>query len=41
MGILRASLYYLFLTVTVIPYAFICLLSAPLPQHWRYRITIG
>lgn len=41
MGALRASLYYLFLTITVIPYAFLCLLTAPLPLHWRYRITIG
>jgi 1-acyl-sn-glycerol-3-phosphate acyltransferase len=37
----RASLYYLFLTITVIPYAFLCLLCAPLPLHWRYRITMG
>lgn len=41
MAWLRASLYYLFLTVTVIPYAFICLLWAPLPLHWRYRLTMG
>lgn len=41
MATLRASLYYLFLTITVIPYAFICLLAAPFPLHWRYRITIG
>lgn len=38
---LRASAYYLFLIVTVIPYAFLTLLAAPLPLHWRYRITIG
>jgi 1-acyl-sn-glycerol-3-phosphate acyltransferase len=41
MAWLRASLYYLFLTITVIPYAFLCLLCAPLPLHWRYRITMG
>lgn len=41
MNHVRATLYYLFLIVTVIPYAFITLLAAPLPLHWRYRITIG
>ncbi len=41
MAWLRASLYYLFLTITVIPYAFLCLMCAPLPLHWRYRITMG
>ena len=41
MAWLRASIYYLFLTITVIPYAFLCLLCAPLPLHWRYRITMG
>jgi 1-acyl-sn-glycerol-3-phosphate acyltransferase len=38
---LRATLYYLFLIVTVIPYAFLCVLWAPLPLHWRYRLTMG
>jgi len=38
---LRSTLYMLFLIVTVIPYAFLCLLWMPLPQHWRYRLTIG
>ena len=41
MNHLRASLYYLFLIVTVIPYAFLTLVTAVLPLHWRYRITIG
>jgi 1-acyl-sn-glycerol-3-phosphate acyltransferase len=41
MAWLRASVYYLFLTITVIPYAFVCLLWAPLPLHWRYRLTMG
>ncbi len=38
---IRSSLYAAFLVVTVIPYAFVCLLCAPLPLHWRFRITIG
>jgi len=41
MNHLRASLYYLFLIVTVIPYAFLTIVTAVLPLHWRYRITIG
>ena len=38
---LRSTLYMLFLIVTVIPYAFLCVLWIPLPQHWRYRLTRG
>ncbi len=38
---LRATLYYLFLIVTVIPYAILCVLWAPLPLHWRYKLTMG
>ena len=41
MAWLRSSAYMVFLTVTVIPYAFACLLCAPLPQPWRYRFTVG
>lgn len=41
MGALRAIIYQLFLLITVIPYAFLCLLCAPLPLHWRYKITVG
>lgn len=41
MNVIRASLYYLFLIVTVIPYAFISISTAVLPLHWRYRITTG
>ncbi len=41
MGSVRATLYYVVLAITVIPYAFLCLLAAPLPLHWRYTITIG
>ncbi|MFA5522535.1 MAG: lysophospholipid acyltransferase family protein [Castellaniella sp.] len=40
MPILRATLYQTFLVVTVIPYALLCLLWAPLPQRWRYRLTV-
>jgi 1-acyl-sn-glycerol-3-phosphate acyltransferase len=38
---LRATLYYLFLIVTVIPYAFLCVLWAPLPLQTRYQLTMG
>lgn len=41
MSILRAVLYMLFLTVTVIPYALACILWAPLPLRWRYKLTAG
>jgi 1-acyl-sn-glycerol-3-phosphate acyltransferase len=41
MAHLRAILYQLFLIVTVIPYAFACLLWSPLPLRWRYRLTMG
>ncbi|WP_425330947.1 lysophospholipid acyltransferase family protein [Allopusillimonas ginsengisoli] len=40
-SVLRAALYQLFLIVTVIPYAFACILWAPLPRPWRYRLTVG
>ena len=38
---LRSALYMAFLVITVIPYAFACILWAPLPLHWRYRLTVG
>ena len=38
---LRSALYMLFLIVTVIPYAFLCMLWFPLPLPWRYRLTMG
>lgn len=41
MAAIRSSLYMLFLTVTVIPYAFACILWSPLPLRWRYRLTMG
>jgi 1-acyl-sn-glycerol-3-phosphate acyltransferase len=40
-SVLRAILYQAFLIVTVIPYAIACLLWAPLPRRWRYRLTVG
>jgi len=41
MALLRATLYQIFLFITVIPYAIASLLCAPLPLHWRYKITTG
>ena len=41
MAWLRSFLYLVFLAVTVIPYAVLCTLCAPLPLPWRYRITMG
>src|SRR5690606_14184795 len=41
MAVLRASLYQLFLIVTVIPYALACVLWSPLPLRWRYKLTVG
>lgn len=38
---IRAIVYQLVLVVTVIPYAIACLLWAPLPLDWRYRLTVG
>ncbi|MBC2770385.1 lysophospholipid acyltransferase family protein [Pusillimonas minor] len=38
---IRSALYMLFLIVTVIPYAFACLIWSPLPLKWRYRLTMG
>lgn len=38
---LRAAVYQAFLILTVIPYAFVCMLWAPLPLDWRYRLTVG
>ncbi|NLC35326.1 MAG: 1-acyl-sn-glycerol-3-phosphate acyltransferase [Alcaligenaceae bacterium] len=41
MAFLRALFYQIFLVATVIPYAIICLLWAPLPLNQRYRLTLG
>lgn len=41
MPILRATLYQLFLIVTVVPYAFACLALAIAPLKVRYRFTVG
>lgn len=38
---IRSALFMLFQAITVVPYALLCLLMAPLPLHWRYRFTIG
>ena len=38
---IRSALYAAFLVITVIPYALACLLWAPLPMHWRDRLTVG
>ena len=38
---IRSALFAAFLVVTVIPYALACLLWAPLPMRWRYRLTVG
>lgn len=38
---LRSALYLAFQVVTVVPYALLCLLCAPLPLSWRYRVTVG
>jgi len=38
---LRAFAYQVFLIITVIPYAIACLIWAPLPLKWRYRLTVG
>lgn len=38
---LRSLLYMVFLIVTVIPYAFACMLWSPLPLRWRYQLTMG
>lgn len=38
---LRAVIYQLFLTITVVPYAIACVLWAPLPLSWRYTLTTG
>lgn len=40
-GTIRATLYYLVLVISVIPYSFFTVLCAPLPRHWRYRLTVG
>jgi 1-acyl-sn-glycerol-3-phosphate acyltransferase len=37
---IRATIYLLLLSITVIPIAIGCLLAAPLPLHWRYQFTI-
>lgn len=41
MNFLRALFYQIFLVVTVIPYAILCVLFMPLPLRLRYRFTVG
>ncbi|TAN28959.1 MAG: 1-acyl-sn-glycerol-3-phosphate acyltransferase [Castellaniella sp.] len=41
MTFLRSLLFMIFLVVTVVPYAMCCVLWAPLPLAWRYRLTMG
>lgn len=41
MAAFRSALYLLFLLITVIPYAFACVLWSPLPLRWRYTLTAG
>lgn len=41
MAAIRSTLYFIFLAVTVIPYAFACFLWSPLPLKWRYKLTAG
>ena len=36
---LRAIIYQFFLFITVVPFAVVCVLCAPLPLAWRYKIT--
>jgi 1-acyl-sn-glycerol-3-phosphate acyltransferase len=38
---IRATVFTLFLIVTVIPYAFACMLWSPLALSWRYKLTMG
>lgn len=38
---IRALIFQIFLISTVIPYAVACMLWAPLPLNWRYRLTNG
>ena len=40
MATLRATLFLLFELITVIPWAFLCLLCAPLPRRIRYAVTM-
>ena len=41
MTFLRSLVFMIVLIVTVIPYALCCVLWAPLPLAWRYRLTLG
>lgn len=40
MQAIRSALFFAFQLITVAPFSFLCLLWAPLPLHWRYRLTV-
>jgi 1-acyl-sn-glycerol-3-phosphate acyltransferase len=37
---LRSYAFFVFELITVAPFSLLCLLWAPLPLHWRYRLTV-
>jgi 1-acyl-sn-glycerol-3-phosphate acyltransferase len=39
--VLRSLLFAVFQIVTVIPYAFACMIWSPAPLSWRYKLTMG
>lgn len=41
MSVLRSALFHALQLLTVVPYALMCLLWAPLPRYTRYRLTLG
>lgn len=41
MILLRSALFHALQLLTVVPYALLCLLWAPLPRPLRYRLTLG
>ncbi len=41
MSVLRSALFHALQLLTVVPYATLCLLWAPLPRQLRYRLTVG
>ena len=40
MQALRSAVFFLFQILTVAPFSLLCLIWAPLPLHWRYRLTV-
>lgn len=41
MSVLRSTLFHALQLFSVVPYALMCLLWAPLPRYTRYRLTLG